>query len=235
MKKLFLMAFLVSATFSFAQTGSEILPDGGGNNGSDLQNINSRSGFWIKSTTSNNLDGTFYLYDKWVNRAQVYVSSGKGYNIPNCNFNVKFNRFEALLDNDTKGKVFAFNTRDVTKVKIGPKTFVTKAIDQGATYLLEVIQKGEKVALYKAYNSSIIEARINPMTQEAMGNNKVDIVSSYYVEKDGNIELVKMKKSSILKLMANKKGEMKTFLKENKLSISEDADLFKIFDHYNAL
>ncbi|MDO6597891.1 hypothetical protein Q4512_13275 [Oceanihabitans sp. 2_MG-2023] len=235
MKKLIFIALFMSVTISFAQSSTTILPDGGGNNGSDIQNINGRSGFWINSTISSDLEGTFYLYNNWINRAEVHDVSGKGYNIPNCNFNVKFNRIEALLDNDKTGKVFAFNNRDLTKVKIGRKSFVKKSIDKGQSYLLEVVHEGKEIALFKAYSPTITTTRINPMTQQKMGKDKIDITSSYYVEKNGEIEAIKIKKSSVLKLMANKKEAVKSFIKENKLSVSEDADLFKIFQYYDTL
>jgi len=239
MKKLLSLSLLFCSSILFAQTSSTtIIGSGGGNKISDLfanDNMNTNSGFWITTVSSGDMDGSSYLYHNWINRGQIYDSTGKGYNIPNCNFNISSNRIEALLNEDSAEKVFVFNTRDLKKVRIGLKTFVNKNIDKGPNYLLEVIQEGDKIALYKSHKTVVIVAEVNPMTKQKMGKDKITIENSYYVEKNGKIEEVKMKKSNLLKLMSNKKREVNSFMKENKINTSKEADLFKTFQYYNTL
>ncbi|WP_452228677.1 MULTISPECIES: hypothetical protein [unclassified Lacinutrix] len=239
MKKILGLALLLCTGMSFSQTSSAtIIGGGGGNKISDLfanDNMNTNSGFWITTTTSGDMNGSSYLYENWINRGEIYDATGKGYNIPNCNFNISSNRIEALLNEDSAEKVFVFNTRDLKKVRIGLKTFVNKNIDKGQNYLLEVIQEGDKIALYKSHSTLVIVAEVNPMTNQKMGKDKMTVENSYYAEKNGKIQEVKMKKSNLLKLMSNKKREVNSFIKENKISTSKEADLFKIFQYYNTL
>lgn len=233
------MALMLSASLSFSQTSSStIIPDGGGNNASDIQNINSRSGMWIQSTKSNNYEGTFYLFENWIYKAEVFDIKGKGYDLPNCNFNVKSNRLEALIENDIddkNGKIFAFNSADLSKFRIGQKLFVKKNTNKGANSMVELIQQGPKVSLYKYYNTTIKTTRINPMTQQKMGRDKIILSPTYFTESEGVMTEVKLKKSAILKIMASNKSEVKSFIKENKLNINEDEDVSKVFKYYNSL
>lgn len=234
MKNIFLFFALFSIISLFSQEG-EIVNTGNSGFGSIQISGGAGNGVWIKnSTVANDIDGSYYLFNNWFNNAIIYDLSNKAYNLPNCNFNIESNSVEAQLD-DVKDKIYAFNSGDIIKVEFGNRLFVKKNSNKGANQLLEVIHEGEKMSVYKEYESSISKATVNPMTLQKMGKDKVVIKSNYYVEKDGKIEEFKLKKSSLLNLMANKKNEVKSFIKENKLSTSKDEDLAKIFQYFNTL
>ena len=150
---------------------------------------------------------------------------------------MRFNRFEANMSNDaSKDSIFAFNSQSIKKVVIGNKTFVKKQVEgKGSNYFLEVIEDGDQVTLLKSFNASVIPGTINPMTQQKMKADKIEIKSSYYIERDGDLEEVKLKKSTIMKLMSDKKDKIKGFLNENNISFKKDADIKKIFHYYNSI
>lgn len=237
MRKLLLLPILLSITMLFSQE-SQIISTG--TSGSDMLGSNqiiagSSNGVWIRnSSVVNELEGTYYLFENWKNRAIVYDLNNKAYNLPNCNFNIESNSVEAQLD-EVKDEIFAFNSRDIQKVEFGDQLFVKKNSNKGSNQLLEVIHQGEKMALYKEYETSILKASVNPMTLKKIGKDKIVKNSIYYIEKTNKLEEIKIKKSTVLNLMGDKKNEIKSYIKENKLSLSEDIDLSKIFQYYNTL
>ena len=240
MKKIFLVLGVFSTIFSFAQS-TEII--GTGSSASNMYGgvqvrAGSNNGVWIKSSsTKTKVQGSYYLFNNWLNTASFYLLGNEGYKVPKVNFNVRFNRFEANMSNDaSKDSIFAFNSQSIKKVVIGNKTFVKKQVEgKGSNYFLEVIEDGDQVTLLKSFNASVIPGTINPMTQQKMKADKIEIKSSYYIERDGDLEEVKLKKSTIMKLMSDKKDKIKGFLNENNISFKKDADIKKIFHYYNSI
>ena len=247
MRKLLVVgAFILSTCFSYAQgNGGQKLravnlsnaSNGLGSSGYGSNNFMSYiNGEWVKDRTKgdDSYSGSNYLFNSWSNNAEVYDLKGKGYKLTNCNFNVASNTMEAMLDK-SEDKTFAFNSKDVSKIKIGNKNFVKKTLNNNPNYLLEEIIKGDKMTLLKSYSAVIVPGNVNPMTQKKLNKDKISINSSYYVDRDGSLEEIKLKKSSVLKIMSDKKDELKSFLSENKLSFKEDDDVKKIFRYYNSI
>ena len=234
MKKIILLALLLNANFIISQDSASLTL----NTDSDSYGgFNMNNGIWVKNKPSETkIVGTNYLFKNWLNNAVVYDLNGKGFKLPNCNFNIKFNRFEANLNDKSTDSVFSFDSRNINKFVIGSKNFLRKKIDgKGSNYFVELIAQGKQASLYKGYSSEIVYAQVNPMTSKKMGNDMIKITEEYYTEQNGVIQLLKLKKSAILNLMSNKKDEIKRFIKENKLSVSEEADLFKVFNYYNSI
>ena len=239
MKKIFLLAGLFSISFAFSQN-SEIV--GTGTSASNMYtgitvSAGSNNGIWIRSNPSESkVEGSNYLFSNWVNMASIHTTDKKGYKIPKVNFNVKFNRFEANLSDGSKDSIFAFNSKSIDKVIIDNHQFVRKSVEgKGSNYFLELIEEGDKLSLLKSYSAVITQGTINPMTQKKLTEDKISINASYYIDRDGNLEEIKLKKSTVLKLMSDKKDELKSFLSENKISFKEDNDIKKIFSYYNSI
>lgn len=239
MKKLFLLVGLFSVAFAFSQK-SEIISTG--TSASNMYSgitfsAGTNNGIWIKSHPSKTkVEGSNYLFNNWANMASIYTIDNKGYKIPKVNFNVKFNRFEANLSDGSKDSIFAFNSKTIDKVVIGNQEFVKKVVEgKGSNYFLELIQRGDKISLLKSYNATLISGNVNPMTQKKLTDDKISINFIYYIDRNGKLEDIKLKKSTVLKLMSDKNGELKTFINENKLSFKEEDDIKKIFNYYNSI
>ena len=71
--------------------------------------------------------------------------------------------------------------------------------------------------------------------KQKMKADKIDIKTSYFVDRNGELEEIKLKKSTILKLMSDKKDEIKSFLNEHSLSFKKDPDIKEIFNYYNSI
>ncbi len=239
MKKIFLFIGLFFITFSYSQEGKPIGLNRDMNNHSSNFTSGGK-GIWVKlysSSSSSNIEGSNYLFDNWLNSASIYAIDKKGYKISGINFNVKYNRFEARLSDVSKeDSTFVFNSNSINKVVIGNQEFVKKEFDgKGVNYFIEVITQGNKISLLKSYRTSLMAGASNPMTKEKFTDDKIVIIPTYYIERNGQLEEVKLKKSSMLKLMSDKKSEVKDFLSKTKLSFKEEDDIKKIFTYYNSI
>lgn len=195
--------------------------------------------FWTYKSNSapTTVLGSNYLFNNWSNSASIYTIENKGYKISGINFNVKYNRFEARLrDVSKKDSTYVFDSNSIDKVVIGNQEFVKKEFDgKGPNYFVEVVQQGHKVSLLKSYRTRLIVGASNPMTKDKILDDKISIVPTYYIERNGQLVEAKLKKSSMLKLMSDKKSDLKEFLKDNKISFKKEDDIKKLFIYYNSI
>ena len=68
----------------------------------------------------------------------------------------------------------------------------------------------------------------------AVMRDKVDY-SFYFLDKQGNIQYYSGKKNDLLRIMARKSSQVKSFVKKNKLKYDEIRDLIRITAFYNSL
>ncbi|WP_396603146.1 hypothetical protein [Algibacter sp. R77976] len=243
MKKLLLFAFILCSLYFLNAQGPSGRAvnlssgsNGMGGSGYGSNNLlNFVKGEWtIEKSERDDLNGSNYLFDDWSNNAEIYDLNGKGFKLEHCNFNVAKNNVEAMFDRATN-KSFVFNSNDLSKVRIGNRFFVKKDIGNNRNSLLEVIQVGVNFSIYKIYETEMVLATLNPMTQKKMGKDRIVINSIYFIQKEGKLKQIKFKKSTVLKLMSDKKEEIKEFVGENNISFKNEVDIKKVFSYYNEL
>jgi len=237
--RVFIIIYFLTVHLGFSQETKPISPI---NTPLTNNNVNfSMPGSFIWTYKSNSAPttvlGSNYLFNNWFNSASIYTIEKKGYKISGINFNVKYNRFEARLsDVSKKDSTFVFSSTNIDKVVIGNQEFVKIEFKgKGPNYFIEVVQQGHKVSLLKSYSTRLIVGASNPMTKEKILDDKIIIIPTYYIERNGQLEEAKLKKSSMLKLMSDKKSDLKEFLKNNKISFKKEDDIKKLFIYYNSI
>ena len=116
--------------------------------------------------------------------------------------------------------------------KISSKEFADYGISKD--YYYEVIDK-ENLSLLKRH---IVEF-VTMGTASGFGANKSTSKYKhqqvYYIKDHDKYKEVKLTKSSILKTLSDKKNELTSFSKKQKLSFSKEEDLIKLIDYYHSL
>lgn len=181
----------------------------------------------------NKEDGSRYLYDTWDRTSKIIFSNGKELKLKNINFNLKENRFETETLGDT---LFIFNNEKVKMVYTSTETFIKmynpKTREAG---FFEPMLELNKVSLFKVPELHIVKGVLNPLTQETTPDVLTRISTYFYSKNDSNLEELKLKKKHILKTFSDKKNEISTFVKDNKLDYESEEDLIKIFTYYDSL
>ncbi|MGO3181360.1 MAG: hypothetical protein ACTIJ9_00865 [Aequorivita sp.] len=98
-----------------------------------------------------------------------------------------------------------------------------------------VLNDGKTYDLYKKVTSTYNEPK---KAQTTYGRDTPPGFSKsvvYYLVEDGSFMEMPNRKSKILKMMNEKKSEMKTFIKENKLDLDKEGDLIKAVKHFDSL
>jgi archaellin len=73
------------------------------------------------------------------------------------------------------------------------------------------------------------------MTQEKIQQDKYVQDYTYYVNQNGNLEKIKLNKSTILKLVKDKQSIVKEYAKINNLDFSNEIDVNIILKYYESL
>ena len=225
-------------TFCYSQETKPVTPINTPLTNNNANFSMSSSAMWAYKTSSvPTVLGSNYLFNNWLNSASIYTIDKKDYKISGINFNVKNNRFEARISDVSKeDSTFVFNSNYIDRVVVGQREFVKKeVVDKRTNYFVEIVHQGYKISLLKLYSTRVILGASDPMTKEKMSDDKIVIKSTYYIERNSQLEETKLNKYSILKLMSDKKSEVKGFLKDNKVSFRHEEDVKKIFVYYNSI
>ncbi len=185
------------------------------------------TGMWIPNKVQNNeISGSVYLFDSWIGNYNIYDSSDNKFLVTNLNYNITTNTLESKVSNDS---VFQYDLGNIKKVSFGNKKY---EIVDGK--LVESLFSSEKINVYKVFSVQVVEATINPMTQENITDKKYVKKSKFLVKKNDLVQELKLNKKNVLSLFEKNQNDVKKFVKDNNLNYSDENDLFKILKKFNS-
>ncbi|WP_431164452.1 hypothetical protein [Tenacibaculum halocynthiae] len=188
--------------------------------GGTFQNLNLNSG----NNFNDNMKGSIYLFKAWDNLSTLTSFSNKKLKIDNLNYDIENKQFVAKISNDS---IYIFNNLKNVKTPLS----LFENID---STFYEILVSG-KLQLLKEYTGKYKKAVINKMTNQVVKKPQYIKVETLYSRQNNTIKKIKLKKSSILKLLSSKKEEIKKYSKANKLSYKKESDVIKILNYYNKL
>ncbi|MGC3948742.1 MAG: hypothetical protein QM762_30285 [Chryseolinea sp.] len=184
--------------------------------------------------------GDTYLSKSWRKSAiQLYKDERviKGYPV---RYDIYTDALDVKTDNGVKvleGKrIQSFSWLDSTRAD--PVFFVNardyKLENIPLTGFLEVLVDGS-APLFKRTELHVKKADYNVAFDVGSRDDKILKDETYFVGQDKNVIELSAAKKKVLSIFRNKTAEMEKYIDENNLSLKKEADLVKIFGHYNAL
>lgn len=197
----------------------------------------------VKPKTGNssfdNITGSAYLTDFFLPSKLYYDNEFMNniyyrYNAYNKEIEIKQNSTQnsqsiASLNKDKKIAILVDNH------KMGFKTFVTSKKKTLNGYLIALLNDKD-YDLYKRIHIIYSPGRVSTNSFVKDVPNRFTKFTEYYFQKEGvnRIDEIPPNNRQFLKLLDDKtKSDMKAFLKENKLNVKDEADLFKVFEYLN--
>jgi hypothetical protein len=243
-----LFSFLITISI-FSQTWQESIKTSGGNtpfnniNGTNSnENLVGNQNEWSKISgmlaqfddidlVKRSIVGSVYLYNDWSNDGAVYVGDRK-FSFKNMNYHIEKGKFMTRIGVD-KDSTFVIDNNQIKKVIINNKHFKNiYSPSKGEYNYFEVVFDGDKISLLKSYAISFKERSPNPMVNRPLSEIKKK--RSYYILKDNNLELFKLKKRSLFSLVKkNKQTRLKKEIKKYNLNYKKELDLKLIFKYLN--
>ncbi|AXG68506.1 hypothetical protein KORDIASMS9_00721 [Kordia sp. SMS9] len=182
-----------------------------------------------------NIEGTPY-YDETFNSAKISPID----KVFMIRYNVALDVMEVIQQNDTVVMVKE-NRNYVIKQNKGNITYKilenVEAKEDKLGYYVQ-LTNGENIKLYRKDRKKFVEAKA-----AAYGNiNKTSAKykeqkSEFYIEYGDSGSAVKLpkKKKSLIKLFASKQGDIKSFIKKNKIKVTKEQDLVRLINYANSL
>lgn len=245
MKKLFLLLFCLIYCISYAQgdgaSGNAFNMGTGGNKTTLSQTMLSKFRTITENRNSrmDNTTGSAYLTDIFLPTKLYYDNQFMNniyyrYNAYNKEIEVKQspnedNQNVAALNKDKKIAILVDNH------KMSFKTFVTSKKKTINGYLMALLN-GKKYDLYKRIHIIFSPGRASTNSFVKAVPNRFTKFTEYYFQKEGvnRIDEILPNNRQFLKLLDDSaKNDIKTFLKENKLNVKNEADLVKVFEYLN--
>lgn len=183
-----------------------------------------------KARNGSSLEGkNAYLFEDWDNTLVIETIDGKSLRLKSANFNITNDKFEIKASKDS---VYVLESGAIKEFAINGRRF-KKIVKENKIY--EFLNAGPNVKLLKRYGYRIKEGAVDPMTLEKIREDKMLVTEEYYVEIDGSVKQVELKKKAILKVFEDKEFEILEFVKKNNLSFKDQNEVLKIMEYLNSI
>jgi hypothetical protein len=180
-------------------------------------------------TKGQNYIGSPYLNDEFeVGRV---ITEEKSYPAM-LRYNAYFDIIEIMAGQDQNNQLTKSKN---LSVKINNSEFVLKETPTNKEVYLQKLVEGSKLLLWVQNTAKFNDAK---PAKSSYGTDKpAEFVmrKTYYIESGSEISEISLKKKDILPLFGDKEGEMKKYLKEQKLSFSEETDVIQMMRYFNSL
>ncbi len=224
-------------------SANSIIGMGDGNSTTATSSVMTSNVRSIKPRTVNpsfeNITGSAYLTDYFLPTKLYYEGEFMKniyyrYNAYNQEIEVKQNstgniQNVASLNKDKKIAILVDNH------KMSFKTFVTSKEKTLNGYLIMLLD-GNEYDLYKREHIIFSSGRVSTNSFVSAVPNRFTTFTEYYFQKEGvnRIDEILPNNNKFLKLLDGQtKSSMKSFTKENKLNVKDEADLTKVFEELN--
>ena len=179
------------------------------------------------------INGSPFLFEKWMTGS---VTTSKG---TYQNLSLKLDAYESTLifNKDEQAREFTDPVITFTLIPDPSDSSRNMVFKNGITgpslradQYVQVLSEG-KVSLYRSDIKLVSDVNeINKGVIKTFNNS-----TRYYIVRDGKAKLVKMNKKELLNELSDQQDKVEAYIKENKLSMSKDADLKSLFKYYNSL
>lgn len=187
-----------------------------------------RGGMWIPSKVKDmSIEGSPYLFKSWNGMYTVVSTEGNKFKVMNLNYNIESKKIESQISKDS---VFQYNFEGIDHIVTQNKKY--KIVED--ELFLEVYGNPQ-IKLLKQFSVIIKEGVTNPMTQMDLTPRRYEIREEYKLYQDNMLSKFKLNKSSVLKMFSNKKDPISKYVKENKLSYSDEKDIIRILAYASSI
>ena len=181
--------------------------------------------------------GSPYVYEKF----QMGKLINKEGEIVVNNVALNYNAYSDLMVGKPSINASSDEAKNLTKssefdVKIGNDLYIAVSMSNYDLGYFQLLEKGDKVSLIKRYDKEYKpkELATTSLTRDipAMFKDK-EFFYLYYP--DGQYEELPTSKSKFIKAMGAHSGDIKSFIKRNKLNVAKEKDMAQVIKYYNSL
>lgn len=185
-----------------------------------------------KPSQSKQIDGSPYYNDKWL--PAVVKIKGKGeYYVDSLKYNIFTN---SLLFSYKKIEYYVGKSNDLEYFTIGDTKFINfTSAEDGSQNFYEVLCDGERLKLVRNYNCTIVEGKPSDGINPARNDKFAKDYRYFTIKKNQPARQFRMKKNSLVELMADHHDEIARYIKDKRLKMKQQEDFVKVFDYYNTL
>jgi hypothetical protein len=226
MKKhiLFITVMITSLSFSQNNTTENNGAQMFGALASSSRSYGSTSGMFINPAKK--AQGSVHLFKDWNNLAMIHASDAQKFSLKNINLNIERNTFESKISEDS---IFTFNFNNIDKFVINNRVF-KNYYNNGENRVFEVIYDSGQLVLLKGYKIQFVKGSPNPMLNRSTDKNVQK--EFYFIRQNSSIRSFRLKKSNILDLLSPDQAKAaEKYVKDNRLTYKEDADVNRILTH----
>jgi|GEM_PF-297804 len=178
--------------------------------------------------------GSPYLYDDWLH-GEVVTNDGKAYKKMLIKFNTEKDELIFVYETTDEPQKFADPIKMFTINAEQDRVFENgfpKIDRQSNKSYYELLVQGPTTLLKR--HREVLQDGIDDVSR-AITDGVYTKFNSYYIFKNNQMQLLKLNKNSILKLLADKSADVTAYADSQKIDFEQEEDVKKLINYYNTL
>lgn len=182
----------------------------------------------------NDYTGSIYRSINYVDASVIQENAGAFDG--KVRYNIHSDRMEYESDND----LYEIKKQENIHVKLGSEYYYycrftdLEGYNQHGYYVM--IELTDNYRIYKKYYTKII----NPSVKSAVNNQlpeagKIRVKVAYFLEEDNLVVELPMNKKALIEQFSDKKDQLLSYAKQQKIRFKKEEDLIRLISKYNAL
>ncbi|MBN2891597.1 MAG: hypothetical protein JXL97_07010 [Bacteroidales bacterium] len=184
--------------------------------------------------------GSVYLVDDWM-KGTIVLKDSSYFEDIKYKYNFRSKYLEILDKTDSVQVLFFakvdwmyYETNKGSQVFENCTNFVLEHPELGDCEFVQIMAFG-RATLIDKLTMEMIESNYNAALDAGETSDTYYIKHTYYILKDGELIRIAKNKGSILNALSEKKDQLKSYIKTNKLKMKEPENIAKVVEFYNSL
>ncbi len=177
-------------------------------------------------------DGSIYMKSRYKESSVIDEKAGT------FDAKLKYNVFTDALEYNQGSKIYNVLKSPTVHARIDGDYFYycdfksQRGLQRDGYYVL--VELNDKYRIYKRFTLQVKEPTRNSLTQTNEPG-QLRMITTYFLEEAGVIMELPMNKKDMLATFNDKEGELKEYLKKEKIRLKKEEDLIRLVARYNAL
>lgn len=178
-------------------------------------------------------EGSIYESLRFINASVVNEKSGT-YEV-----RLRYNIFTDAIEYKKGDELYNIVKRPSVHARIGEDYFyfcnfkTQRGLKKNGYFIL--VELNENYRIYKKHILEFTEPGIKRSTLDAITPGKIRSLTNYYIEEKGILMKLPLDKKEILTVFQDKKEELQSYIKSEKIKLRKEEDLIRFVSKYSAL
>ncbi|MGY0391846.1 hypothetical protein ACW5R3_04670 [Bizionia sp. KMM 8389] len=178
------------------------------------------------------VSGSPFGFEGDANILIIHTSDDKYYKFNKGNYNASTDKLVVELENNM---FYEFDDKNIKFALLNKIKTIKLTAENSESYYFFVIDESNDYSILKRIRCKITPGTVNKMTKEKESQDRYYVYDEFYIYQDGDLQEIKLNNKTFKLLFSENEKAVKKYMKDQDLSIKNEADFLKMLRYNKTL